>query len=204
MCIRDSPGIMKEDEYDLAGFAVGVVEKEEMITGDGIQEGDVLIGIESSGPHSNGYSLLRKLYLEEGKYLPNDKEKLLFIMEYLMQPTKIYVEPILKLLQREEVKGMVHITGGGFYENIPRVLPPNVGVKIELDKFPISYTFSKIIKDNSLDTLEMFGVFNMGIGFVLICKEQSVNEIISILHQLGEKAHWIGKVTKGNKEVIIA
>lgn len=200
----EHPGLMKEDEYDLAGFAVGVVEKEEMITGENIREGDIVLGIESSGPHSNGYSLLRRLYLQEGKYLPNEKDKLLFIIEYLMQPTKIYVEPILKILQQDEILGMVHITGGGFYENIPRILPPNVSVKIELSKFPISYTFNKIIKDHSLDVLEMFGVFNMGIGFVLICKEQSVNNIINLLHQSGEKVHWLGKVIKGNKEVIIS
>ncbi len=199
----EHPGIMKEDEYDLAGFSVGVLEKEEIITGENIQEGDVVLGIESSGPHSNGYSLLRKLYLEK-ENLPNDKEKLAFITEYLMQPTKIYVDPILKLLQQEEVKGMVHITGGGYYENIPRILPPNVSVKIELKKFPISYTFNKVIKDNSLDTLEMFGVFNMGIGFVIICKEQKVNSILNTLNQFGEKAHWIGKVVTGNQKVIIS
>jgi len=198
----EHPGIMKEDEYDLAGFALGVVEKSEVVDGSKIQKGDAIVGLESSGPHSNGFSLLRKLYLKEGKYLPENVEELRFIKDYLMQPTKIYVESILKLLQRENIHGMVHITGGGFFENIPRVLPSQLQAVIEKDKIPKTYVFEKIARDHKIDWKEMFSTFNMGIGFILILPESQVSSCIDYLNTLGEKAHYIGSIQEGNKEVI--
>lgn len=200
----EHPGIMKPDEYDLAGFAVGVVEKSEMVDGAKIEEGDVILGIESSGPHSNGFSLLRRLYLKDGKHLPDDMETLFFLRDYLMKPTKIYVEPILKLLRKEEIKGMVHITGGGFFENIPRVLPKNVNANLERAKIPTGYTFEKIARDHKIEWKEMYSTFNMGVGFVLVVAPDRVNNCIEYLDSLGEKAHWIGTIQKGQKEVVFA
>lgn len=200
----EHPGLMKPDEYDLAGFAVGVVEKSELVDGSKIQSGDVILGLESSGPHSNGYSLLRKLYLVNGRQLPDNPETVKFIQDYLMQPTKIYVDSILKLLQKEEIKGMVHITGGGFYENVPRVLPKTVNAAISRSNIPTSYTFEKISKDHSIDWKEMYSTFNMGVGFLLICEEQKAQNIISLLDQYGEKVHVLGKIENGTGEVIIA
>lgn len=192
----EHPGLMKDDEYDLAGFAVGVVEKEDMIDGMDIVEGDTIIGLESSGPHSNGFSLIRKLYLEEGKHLPKDNAKIDFIREYLLKPTRIYVESILNLLQKESVKGMVHITGGGFYENIPRVLPDGYAARIEKKSLPESYVFGKIKKDHSLDEKDMFATFNMGVGYIIVTSSDKVNTIINELSISGETCHVIGKVIK--------
>jgi phosphoribosylformylglycinamidine cyclo-ligase len=200
----EHPGLMKEDEYDLAGFAVGVVEKADMIDGSTIQEGDTIIGLDSSGPHSNGFSLLRKLYLKEGKYLPDSSEDLNFWKDYLMKPTRIYVESILKLLQKEEVKGMVHITGGGFYENIPRVLPNNCDAKIELQKLSSSYTFEKIKRDHKLSDETLYSTFNMGTGFILVVDSKKVDSILQNLSMLGESPSVIGKIVAGSKKAILS
>lgn len=199
----EHPGLMKPDEYDLAGFAVGAVEKDELVTGEKIQVGDSILAIESSGPHSNGYSLLRKLYLENGT-LPKDKSKVDFIRDYLMKPTRIYVEPVLKLMRSVEVRGMVHITGGGFYENIPRILGDSIAAKIYKDKLPENYTFSKIKKDHSIEDKELFSTFNMGVGFILVVPKGSEDATTNLLHSFGESAHYIGEiVTRTDEEVII-
>ena len=197
----EHPGTMKPDEYDLAGFAVGAVEKSEMIDGKNIQAGDVIIGIESSGPHSNGYSLLRKLYLKNGA-LPSDKETLSFIADYLMKPTHIYVESILKLLLKEEIKGMVHITGGGFYENIPRILKKEHAARIIKKDLPESYIFNKIRKDHSLDERDMYSTFNMGVGFILIIPKDRASSALQELSALGESAKVIGEVISRKDEEV--
>ena len=197
----EHPGTMKPDEYDLAGFAVGAVEKSEMIDGKNIQAGDVIIGIESSGPHSNGYSLLRKLYLKNGE-LPSDKETLSFIADYLMKPTHIYVESILKLLLKEEIKGMIHITGGGFYENIPRILKKEHGARIIKKDLPESYVFNKIRKDHSLDERDMYSTFNMGVGFILIIPKDRASQVLQELSALGESAKVIGEVISRKDEEV--
>ncbi|MCT8976209.1 phosphoribosylformylglycinamidine cyclo-ligase [Clostridium sp. CX1] len=193
----EMPGFYSEGEYDIAGFAVGVVEKEDIIDGSKIEEGDVLIGIASSGPHSNGYSLIRKLVTDLDKDFNGSK-----IGEVLLTPTKIYVKPILKLLENFEIRGMAHITGGGFYENIPRMFKNEYTAVIMKESLEIHPIFKHIIELGA-DEGHMFNTFNMGIGFVLCVKQQDAEEIIKELKELGEKAYKIGYIEKGKKEVIL-
>ncbi|TGK98401.1 phosphoribosylformylglycinamidine cyclo-ligase [Leptospira levettii] len=192
----EHPGVMPDEEYDLAGFVVGVVEKNKMIDGKSIQPGDTIIGLASSGPHSNGFSLLRRLLLKDGK-LPSSDSALNFIKNHVFVPTNIYVKSILSLIQKVSIKGMVHITGGGFYENIPRVLPTGIGA--EINSLPESYVFSKLKKDHSLDLNDMYGTFNMGIGYILVVENGLVDTAMNELHQLGEKAFIIGKTNDTGK-----
>ncbi len=189
----EHPGVMKDDEFDLGGFAVGVVEKDEMIDGKNIIDGDIIIGLESSGPHSNGFSLLRKIYLKNGK-LPKEKNNLQFIKNFLLTPTKIYVKSVLSILKEIKVKGMVHITGGGFYENIPRVIPSGLTASIRKNLISGNEVFAKILQDSKLSEREAFSTFNMGIGFILIVSEEKAENVIRMAENLNEKAHIIGKV----------
>lgn len=195
----EHPGTMGEDEYDLGGFAVGVVEKNDIIDGKNISNGDIIIGLESSGPHSNGFSLLRSLYLKNGK-LPKSKADLSFIKDYLMTPTKIYVNSVINLIQKMKVKGMVHITGGGFHENIPRVLPKGLGASIKKDLLPENEIFLKIQKDSSMTDKEIFSTLNMGIGFIVVVGEENAENCINILESSGEKAHIIGRIVDNNSK----
>ncbi|MCW7461866.1 phosphoribosylformylglycinamidine cyclo-ligase [Leptospira limi] len=192
----EHPGVMPDEEYDLAGFVVGVVEKDKMIDGKSIKPGDTIIGLSSSGPHSNGFSLLRRLLLKESK-LPSSESELTFIKDHVFVPTNIYVKSILSLIEKVSVKGMVHITGGGFYENIPRVLPNGIGA--EINSLPESYVFSKLKKDHSLDLNDMYGTFNMGIGYILVVENGLVDTAMNELDQLGEKAFVIGKTNDSGK-----
>ncbi|TGN19182.1 phosphoribosylformylglycinamidine cyclo-ligase [Leptospira idonii] len=189
----EHPGVMEEDEYDLAGFVVGAVEKSKMIDGKTIQPGDTVIGLSSSGPHSNGFSLIRRLLMKEGK-LPTNSSELDFIKNHVFVPTKIYVKSILSLIQKFPAKGMVHITGGGFYENIPRVLPKGMGASISLPDLPESFVFEKIKKDHGLKTEDMFSTFNMGVGYVLVVSSNDTDSVIAELTKLGESAKRIGVV----------
>jgi phosphoribosylformylglycinamidine cyclo-ligase len=193
----EMPGFYPEGEYDIAGFAVGVVEKENIIDGSKIEQGDALIGISSSGPHSNGYSLIRKLItnLEEDF---NGKK----MWQELLTPTKIYVKPILNILNKFEVKGMAHITGGGFFENIPRMFKNNFTAVIDKNSFEIPNIFKHIIS-LGVDENHMFNTYNMGIGFVLCVKQQEVEAIIKELNNIGEKAYKIGYIEKGDKVVCL-
>lgn len=193
----EMPGFYPEGEYDMAGFAVGVVEKDDIIDGSKIEDGDVLIGIASSGPHSNGYSLIRKLITDLDKDFGGKK-----MGEVLLTPTKIYVKPILELLQKFEIRGMAHITGGGFYENIPRMFKDDFTAVINKDSFEIPEILKHIM---SLGVQEnhMFNTYNMGIGFLLCVKEQDAPKIIEELSAMGEKAYKIGYVEKGIKEVVL-
>jgi phosphoribosylformylglycinamidine cyclo-ligase len=195
----EMPGLYSEDEYDLAGFTVGVAEKSKLVTGASIKPGDILIGLSSSGIHSNGYSLVRKVLLEEGKLdLHKTYETLeLPLGEELLRPTKIYVKPLLEVMKAHEVKGMSHITGGGFIENIPRMLPEGVGAEIDYGSWPIPAIFDLIEETGKLDKKEMFNIFNMGIGMVLAISEDSLHEIIRILEEHGEKAFIIGRAKEG-------
>ncbi|MCG6143119.1 phosphoribosylformylglycinamidine cyclo-ligase [Leptospira bandrabouensis] len=192
----EHPGVMPDDEYDLAGFVVGVVEKQKMIDGRTIKTGDSIIGLGSSGPHSNGFSLIRKLVLKDGK-LPTGSAEVEFLRDHVFKPTKIYVKTILSIIEKFSIKGMVHITGGGFYENIPRVLPTGIGA--EIDFLPESYVFSKLEKDHSLDRNDMYGTFNMGIGYILVVDPSHVDVIMSELKILGEDAYLIGKTDSTGK-----
>lgn len=192
----EHPGVMPDEEYDLAGFVVGVVEKNKMIDGKSIKSGDTIIGLSSSGPHSNGFSLLRRLLLKDGR-LPSSESDLNFIKDHVFVPTNIYVKSILSLIEKVSVKGMVHITGGGFYENIPRVLPNGIGA--EINSLPESYVFSKLKKDHSLDFNDMYGTFNMGIGYILVVENGLVDTAMNELDELGEKAFIIGKTNDSGK-----
>lgn len=195
----EMPGMYQDDEYDLAGFTVGVAEKSKLITGEMISQGDTLIGIQSNGLHSNGFSLVRKVLLTDHQFDLNQTYGNLntTLGEELLKPTRIYVKPILEVLKKVEVKGMAHITGGGFIENIPRMLPAGLGAKIELGSWKVPAIFDLIKEKGNLEQSEMFNVFNMGIGFVLAVASDVANDVVNLLTDLGEKASIIGKVQEG-------
>jgi phosphoribosylformylglycinamidine cyclo-ligase len=196
----EMPGLYQEHEYDVAGFAVGIAEKTKLITGKSIQPGDILLGLSSNGIHSNGYSLVRKVLFEEAKLELNQKYGKLErpLGEELLRPTKIYVKPLLKLFESVNVKGLAHVTGGGFHENIPRMLPEGLGAEIDYGSWPIPPIFDVIQKAGQLDRAEMFHVFNMGIGMVLAVSEQEMHQSIQLLEQQGEKVYIIGRVKQGS------
>ncbi|MEF7441623.1 phosphoribosylformylglycinamidine cyclo-ligase [Paenibacillus lautus] len=199
----EMPGMYSEGEYDIAGFTVGIVDKSKMINGSNIAAGDTVIGLTSSGVHSNGFSLVRKLLLEDAGYslqqeLPELGGRL---GDVLLAPTKIYVKPLLGLLKEIEVKGMAHITGGGFIENIPRMLPDGVNVDIEYGAWPILPIFKLMQDKGSISNKDMFTTFNMGIGMVLVVKEQDADGALQFLRSAGEEAYVIGRVTEGERIV---
>ena len=196
----EMPGMYKTAEYDLAGFAVGAVEREKLIDGSKIEAGNVLLGLASSGVHSNGFSLVHKILAENSQSinstLPDTAET---IGEALLTPTRIYVKSILKLLEAVDVRGMSHITGGGLPGNVPRMLPENTVAEIEKSSWPDLPIFSFLRKESGLPDEELFPVFNMGIGFV-ICVPESVEKIAKeILEQNGETVYRIGQIVSGNK-----
>lgn len=193
----EMPGFYSDGEYDIAGFCVGIVEKDEIIDGSKINDGDVLIGIESSGIHSNGYSLVRKLIPNLNEEFDGDK-----IGNILLTPTKIYVKIISNLLDKYKIKGMAHITGGGFYENIPRMFKEDLTAVINKNSFEIPSIF-KYIMSLGVDEDHMYNTFNMGIGFVLCVSREDVGEIISEIKNMGSKAYEIGHVEAGGKGVCL-
>ncbi|MGG0175431.1 phosphoribosylformylglycinamidine cyclo-ligase [Gottfriedia acidiceleris] len=195
----EMPGMYPEDEYDIAGFAVGIVDKPKLVTGQTIKEGDILLGISSNGIHSNGYSLVRKVLLEKGGLtLDQHIDKLGHTLgEELLRPTKIYVKPILNVLKKFEVKGMAHITGGGFIENIPRMLPEGIGAEIDYGSWPIQPIFDLLEEVGELKREEMFNIFNMGIGMVLAVSEENLHDTIKLLEEDGEKVFIIGRTKAG-------
>lgn len=197
----EHPKVMKDDEYDLAGFTVGVVEKSKIIDGTKIEVGDILIGLSSSGPHSNGFSLLRRLYLKDGK-LPTQADELSFIRDHLMKPTRIYVKSILSILDKYDIRGMIHITGGGFYENIPRIYNEQLSARVYKKNIIESYTFSKVERDFSIDAREMFSTFNMGVGYILVVHPSQVDSVQNELNSLGEQAFVLGEIVKRTKEEV--
>jgi phosphoribosylformylglycinamidine cyclo-ligase len=194
----EMPGMYGTGEYDLAGFAVGVAEKSQLITGMDIQEGDLLIGLPSSGIHSNGYSLVRKIFYETHQLsgeacLPELNEKRLG--EELLTPTKIYVKQVLPLIKQQLVKGIAHITGGGFVENIPRMLPENLAAEITLGSWPMLPIFPALEKYGRIPSKEMYEIFNMGIGMVLAVAPEKADTVRTILDEMNEASYIIGKVT---------
>ncbi len=192
----EMPDMYEKDHYDLAGFAVGVVEKQRIVTGEKVQVGDVLIGLPSSGIHSNGYSLVRKVFLKDNRVDLHAYHNILgkTIGEELLTPTKIYVKPVLSLLKAVDVHGMAHITGGGFDENIPRTLNSNQGVEIDLTTFTKPVIFDMIEELGYIPTREMYNIFNMGIGFVIVVSKDDVQKALKILENAGENPKIIGKV----------
>lgn len=199
----EMPGFYPEEEYDLAGFAVGIVDQKQMITGRDIKPGDVLIGIASSGIHSNGYSLVRKVFRMQKETLDTYYESLGSTLgEALLTPTKIYVRTLQELKKdKVGIKACCHITGGGFYENIPRMLPENMQVRIRLDSYEVPPIFGMLQKDGSIPEQIMYNTYNMGIGMILAVKPEDVNRTIKLIEQAGEKAYPIGEVKNGPREV---
>lgn len=197
-------GFYQEGDYDVAGFAVGIVDRKKLITGETISEGDVILGIPSTGIHSNGYSLVRKLAKENHwdlkKVYPTFDKSL---GEVLLTPTRLYPKVVLPLLSHIDIKGMVHITGGGFYENIPRILPEGTAVVIDGDSWPVLPIFPFLKKEGNIDAHEMYRTFNCGIGMLLILNQEDADKAMNILSEQGEKIYRIGYVTKGKKEVTI-
>lgn len=196
----EMPGMYSEGEYDIAGFTVGVVDKAKIINGSTIAPGDTVIGLASSGVHSNGFSLVRKLLLEQSGYRLQDEIAELggTLGGTLLTPTKIYVKPVLALLDEVKVKGMAHITGGGFIENIPRMLPEGVNVEIDHGSWPILPIFKLMQEKGSISNRDMFTTFNMGIGLVLVVSEADAEKTLSTLRANGEEAYTIGRVTEGS------
>ncbi len=199
------PDFYQDGEYDLAGFSVGIVDKDKIITGESIKMGDKIIGLASSGIHSNGYSLVRKAFLEIADYDLNDKVELLddILGEVLLQPTKIYVKAVLKLIEEYMVKGIAHITGGGFLENIPRILNEGLAAKINLGSWPVHNVFKALQSIGKIDNKEMYRTFNMGIGMILVVPENDYKNVIDLANELGEEAYLIGEIIKGNSGVIL-
>ena len=200
----EMPGFYKQGEYDLAGFSVGVVEKSKIIDSQTIDIGDQVIGIASSGVHSNGFSLVRKIFDVNEENLNKYYEELgMTLGECLLTPTKIYVKAILNLLEKVQIKGISHITGGGFYENMPRMLREGVALKIKKDSYPILPIFKLIQKVGNIPERDMYNTFNMGIGMSIIVKKEETEKAIKILEEQGEKAYLIGEVVEGKKDIEI-
>ena len=193
----EMPGFYTVGEYDIAGFAVGAVEEDEIVNGSKIEEGDTIIAISSSGPHSNGFSLIRKLFVDLNEVYENKR-----IWEHLLTPTKIYVKSIRKLMESVKINGMAHITGGGLIENVPRTIPEGFCANIDKKKVEIHPIFKhgyfkKVTED------ELWGTFNMGVGFVVIVKKEDAEKTIGILKENGENAYEIGYISKGENKLCL-
>ncbi|MGI6706433.1 MAG: phosphoribosylformylglycinamidine cyclo-ligase [Clostridia bacterium] len=198
----EMPGFYPDDEYDLAGFAVGIVERDKIINGQNIQSGDVLIGLESSGLHSNGYSLVRKLLSVDRRKLEEYNEDLACTLgEELLKPTHIYVKMILDLLEKYRIKGIAHITGGGFIENIPRIIPAGLRARIRLGSWPIKPIFHILQRLGNIAEQDLFNTFNMGIGLVIAADSSKADEIVRSCRDFAFKAYIIGEVVPGGAGV---
>jgi len=196
------PGMYQGEDYDLAGFSVGVVEKSKIIDGSKVKEGDLLIGLASSGPHSNGYSLIRKILAVSGASFEQRLEGRSLI-DRLMEPTRIYVKPLLKLLDLVPVHAFAHITGGGLTENIPRVLPEGLGVEIDSASWPRPVIFEWLMQEGNVALPEMYRTFNMGIGMVACIDAADETRVLESLKAEGEQARRIGRVVRGADGVVI-
>jgi len=202
----EMPGLYKSGEYDVAGFTVGIVEKSKIIDGTKVAKGDVIIGIESSGLHSNGFSLVRKVLFDVHNYKVSD-----YIPEFgdtlgsvLLTPTSIYVEAVYKLTQQYNIKGITHITGGGFYENIPRMIPDGFRAKINTNNYEHKPVFEFLQKLGNIETKEMYSTFNMGIGMVMITAPDEADTIVASLKQSGYKAYYLGEIEAGETGIELA
>lgn len=204
----EMPGMYDEDEYDLAGFTVGCVERSAIVDGSAIAEGDVLIGLPSTGVHSNGFSLVRKALFEQAGYtvetrLPELGDRTLG--DVLLTPTKIYVKALMPLFEAGLVHGVAHITGGGFIENVPRMLPEGLAARIELGSWPVPPIFDVVERAGSVDHMEMFNIFNMGIGMVVAVSADREDEVMNLLANAGEQGYRIGSVVaRGSDGVELA
>ena len=195
----EMPGFYPEDEYDLAGFAVGVVDKAKILDKTSVKEGDVLIALPSSGVHSNGFSLVRKVFDVENSDIKKPLEELggKSLGETLLTPTRIYVKAVKALLEKVKVKSIAHITGGGFYENIPRSLPEGIGVRIKREDVRVLPIFDLIAKTGNIPERDMFNTFNMGVGMTVIVSPEDAEKAIEVLKAAGEDAYILGETVKG-------
>lgn len=201
----EMPGFYPEDEYDLAGFAVGIVDKKKVIDIEKVSEGDAIIGIASSGIHSNGYSLVRKVFDVENTDLNKTYEELdgKTLGEVLLAPTKIYVKPMLALFKEMTPHAVMHITGGGFYENIPRALPEGMSAKIYKEELEIPGIFKLLMKEGNIPERDMFNTYNMGTGMTVVVPKEDAARAVEIIEAAGEHAKVIGEIVKSSEGVII-
>ena len=201
----EMPGFYPIDEYDLAGFSVGVVDREKVVDNSTVKEGDAIIALKSSGVHSNGFSLVRKVFDVENNDIkaPNEKLGGKSIGETLLTPTKIYVKPVLALLEEVKVKAISHITGGGFYENIPRSIPKGFGAKIKRSDVQVLPIFELIAETGNIPERDMFNTFNMGVGMSIVVNKEDADKALEILRANGEDAYILGEVVKSEEGVII-
>lgn len=198
----EMPGFYPADEYDLAGFTVGVVDRPKMLDGSAVRAGDVLIGLESSGLHSNGFSLVRKVFnVGERNVNMQIGELGCTLGEELLKPTRIYVKPMLALMEQVQVKAVSHITGGGFYENIPRMLPDGMSAKIEKDKLPQMPVFTLLQRQGNIPEHDMYNTFNMGIGMCAAVSEEDADRAVKSLNENGAPARVIGRIADGGEGV---
>ena len=204
----EHPGLMPVEDYDLAGFAVGVVDKKKILNKDRMAEGDIVIALPSTGIHSNGFSLCRKVFnIDNNDPLLYEKRDELggkTIAEALLTPTKIYVKPVLALLEKVDVKGISHITGGGFYENIPRSIPKGLTAKIDKAAVKVLPIFDLIAKFGNIPERDMFNTYNMGVGMSIVVPANEVDTAIAVLAENGQDAYVIGEIVKGDEGVILA
>ena len=201
----EMPGFYPVDEYDLAGYSTGVVDKDKIINNATMQEGDAVIALASSGVHSNGFSLVRKVFDVENKDMKTPVDELggKSIGDCLLTPTKIYVKPVLALLEKANVKAISHITGGGFYENIPRSIPDGFGAQIERSKVKVLPIFDMIAKAGNIEERDMFNTFNMGVGMSIIVDKNDADLAVQVLKDAGEDAYIMGEVVKSEEKVSI-
>mgnify|MGYP002797989582 FL=1 len=200
----EHPGLMPEEEYDLAGFSVGVVDRSKVIDNTKMKEGDVMLALPSSGVHSNGFSLVRKVFDVDNCDLTAPVAELdgKSLGETLITPTKIYVKPVLALLKEVTVKGISHITGGGFYENMPRSIPEGLGVKINKSDVKVLPIFKLIEKTGNISEHDMFNTFNMGVGMSIVVAKEDVEKAIAVLRAHGEEAYVLGEIVKGDGVIL--
>ena len=190
----EMPGFYPDSEYDLAGFAVGILDRKKVIDGSRVKPGDLVVGIASSGPHSNGFSLIRKVFSKED--LKGAWGKL------ALTPTRIYVKPVLEAVKKFQIKAMAHITGGGFYDNIPRVLPQGTGVEVKLGSWRIPKIFEEIARRSRLGVKEMYRTFNMGIGMVLVVNSKDANKVIQHFRKFKIESWPVGRIVKGRGVIV--
>ncbi len=196
----EHPGMMPEDEYDIAGYSTGVVDKSKIIDNSKIKAGDTIIGLASTGVHSNGFSLVRKVFnINEQKVKGFVPELGMSLGEALLTPTKIYVKSVLDLISKVDVKGISHITGGGFYENLPRMFPDGIGAKIKKGSYPIPPIFTLIQKEGNIPEHDMYNTFNMGVGMAIVVDKADAEKTIEVLKANGENAFIIGETIDGGE-----
>ena len=201
----EHPGMMAEDDYDLAGYCTGVVDKSKIIDNNTMKAGDVVIALASTGVHSNGFSLVRKVFDIENADLTTPREELegKSLGEALLEPTRIYVKSVLALLEKVQVKGISHITGGGFYENIPRSIPDGLGARIDRSKVKVLPIFQLIAKTGNIPQRDMFNTFNMGVGMSIVVAKDDVETALNILKDWGEDAYVIGEIEESQDKITI-